>query len=51
MSINPNPEHSALFRLEKTSVFIVFVIAAAVIITAAGIVVDQSITLTNLLRQ
>jgi len=49
MSINPNPDNSSLFRLEKASVFIVFVIAAAVLITAAGIVVDQTITPSNLL--
>jgi len=49
MSINPNPENGSLFRLEKVSIFIVFVIAAAVLITAAGIVVDQTLTPTNVL--
>ena len=49
MSINPNPERSALFRLEKVSVFIVLVIAAAVLVTAAGIIVDQTMTPANLL--
>jgi hypothetical protein len=49
MSINPNPENSSLFRLEKASIFIVFVIAAAFLTTAAGIIVDQTITPTKVL--
>lgn len=50
MSINPNSENVSLLRLEKASVFIVFVIAAAVLVTAAGIIVDQTITPNNLTR-
>ncbi|MGA9254512.1 MAG: hypothetical protein WBV78_15875 [Roseobacter sp.] len=50
MSINPNPENSSLFRLETASIFIVFVIAAAVLITAAGIIVDYTMTPTNVLQ-
>lgn len=49
MSINPNPQNASLFRLEKVSFFIVFVIAAAVLVTAVGIVVDQTMTPANVL--
>ena len=47
MSINPNPDDTSLFRLAKASIFIVFVIAAAVLVTAAGIVIDQTIAPSN----
>lgn len=50
MSINPNSENASLFRLETASIFIVFVIALAVLITAAGIIVDHTITPTNVLH-
>lgn len=49
MSINPNPENSVLDRLEKASIFIVFVIAAAVLVAATGIILDQTVTPNNAL--
>ena len=49
MSINPNPDNTSLERLATSSIFIVFVIAVAVLITAAGIIVDHTMTPTNVL--
>ena len=43
MSINPNPENSSLYRLEKASLFIVCIIAAAVLVTATGIILDETL--------
>lgn len=52
MSVNPNPATSSLARLEKASLFIVFIICAAVFITAGSVVLDiffNSITPSKLL--
>jgi hypothetical protein len=51
MSVNPNAENRPLYRLQAVSIFILFVIAAAVLITATGIIVDELIKPTQLLKQ
>ena len=49
MSINPTPEDRSFFRLENALIFVVYVIAAVLLMTAAETIMDHTMVPAKLL--